>query len=73
MTAVSPLAPSRFPGLLPIDGVRLATAHCGIRYKGRTDLMVVLLDSGTAVAGVFTRSRTQGAPVDWCRKALDQG
>ena len=73
MTAVSPLAPSRFPGLLPIDGVRLATAHCGIRYKGRTDLMVVLLDSGTAVAGVFTRSRTQGAPVDWCRKALPTG
>jgi len=73
MTAVSPLAPSRFPGLLPIDGVRLATAHCGIRYKSRTDLMVVLLDSGTSVAGVFTRSRTQGAPVDWCRKALPTG
>ena len=73
MTAVSPLASSRFPGLLPIDGVRLATAHCGIRYKSRTDLMVVLLDSGTSVAGVFTRSRTQGSPVDWCRKALPTG
>jgi glutamate N-acetyltransferase / amino-acid N-acetyltransferase len=73
MTAVSPLAPSRFPGLLPIDGVRLATAHCGIRYKSRTDLTVVLLDSGTAVAGVFTRSLTAGAPVDWCRKALPLG
>jgi len=73
MTAVSPLAPARFPGLLPIDGVRLATAHCGIRYKSRTDLTVVLLDSGTAVAGVFTRSLTAGAPVDWCRKALPLG
>jgi glutamate N-acetyltransferase/amino-acid N-acetyltransferase len=70
MTEVSPLAPSRFPDLPPIDGVRLATAHCGIRYKSRTDLMVVLLDPGTDVAGVFTRSLTAGAPVDWCRKAL---
>jgi len=70
MTEVSPLAPKRFPDLPPVNGVRLATAHCGIRYKGRTDLMVALLDPGTAVAGVFTRSLTAGAPVDWCRKAL---
>jgi glutamate N-acetyltransferase/amino-acid N-acetyltransferase len=69
-TFVSPLAPARFPDLPPIKGVRLATAHCGIRYKGRTDLMVALLDPGTTVAGVFTRSLTRGAPVDWCRKAL---
>jgi glutamate N-acetyltransferase/amino-acid N-acetyltransferase len=70
MTEVSPLAPKRFPDLPPVDGVTLATAHCGIRYKGRTDLMVALLDPGTEVAGVFTRSMTAGAPVDWCRKAL---
>ncbi len=70
MTEVSPLAPKRFPDLPPVGGVTLATAHCGIRYKGRTDLMVALLDPGTEVAGVFTRSMTAGAPVDWCRKAL---
>jgi glutamate N-acetyltransferase/amino-acid N-acetyltransferase len=70
MTEVSPLAPKRFPDLPPVNGVALATAKCGIRYKERTDLMVALLDPGTAVAGVFTRSRTAGAPVDWCRKAL---
>jgi glutamate N-acetyltransferase / amino-acid N-acetyltransferase len=71
--AVSPLAPERFPELPPIDGVRLATASCGIRYSDRRDLMVAVLDPGSAVAGVFTRSLTPGAPVDWCRRALPLG
>src|SRR5690242_14941296 len=70
---VSPLAPARFPDLPAIDGVRLASAHCGIRYQGRTDLMVALLDPATSVAGVFTRSLMPGAPVDWCRRALPRG
>ena len=71
--APSPLAPERFPELPPIAGVRLAAANCGIRYQGRRDLMVALLDPGTTVAGVFTRSLTPGAPVDWCRAALKRG
>ena len=33
-TAVSPLAPTSFPEMPPIDGVRLATAAAGIRYPG---------------------------------------
>ena len=70
---ISPLAPAQFPSLPPIAGVKLATAHCGIRYKGRTDLMVAVLDPGTTVAGVLTRSLTPGAPVDWCRSALKRG
>ena len=49
------------------------SAHCGIRYQGRTDLMVAMLDPGTTVAGVFTRSLMPGAPVDWCRDALPRG
>jgi len=73
MADVSPLAPARFPDLPPIAGVQLAAAHCGIRYQGRTDLMVALLAPGTAIAGVFTKSLTAGAPVDWCRKALKGG
>jgi glutamate N-acetyltransferase/amino-acid N-acetyltransferase len=69
----SPLAPARLPELPPIAGVTLATAHCGIRYPGRRDLMVALLEAGTSVAGVLTRSLTPGAPVDWCRGALPRG
>ncbi|MDQ0467516.1 bifunctional glutamate N-acetyltransferase/amino-acid acetyltransferase ArgJ [Labrys wisconsinensis] len=70
---LSPLAPARFPDLPPIAGVRLATAEAGIRYKGRTDVLMALFDPGTTVAGVFTRSKCPSAPVDWCRAALKHG
>jgi glutamate N-acetyltransferase/amino-acid N-acetyltransferase len=73
MTAVSPLAPDHFPKLAPIAGVRLATFACGIRYTGRDDLMLAELAPGSAVAGVFTRSLTAGAPVLWCRDCLPGG
>ena len=66
-TAISPLAPASFPEMPPIAGVRLATAAAGIRYAGRTDVLLALFDAGTAVAGVFTRSKCPSAPVDWCR------
>src|ERR1700739_586997 len=73
MAAVSPLAPARFPALAPIAGVRLAAFACGIRYTGRDDLMIAELAPGSAVAGVFTRSLTAGAPVAWCRECLGRG
>src|SRR5215468_10136560 len=72
-SAVSPLAPARFPDLPPIAGVRLATAAAGIRYAGRTDVLLTLLDPGTTVAGVLTRSKCPSAPVDWCRARLKGG
>src|SRR5262249_15690675 len=64
---ISPLAPKAIPELPAIDGVRLATAAAGIRYRDRTDVLMVTLAPGTAVAGVFTRSKCASAPVDWCR------
>jgi glutamate N-acetyltransferase / amino-acid N-acetyltransferase len=73
MTARSPLAPATFPVLPPVPGVRFAAGACGLRYKGRSDLMVAELAPGTAVAGVFTRSLTASAPVDWCRRAAAKG
>ena len=72
-TAVSPLAPSDFPAMPAIPGVKLATAAAGIRYQGRTDVMFALLNKGTAVAGVFTRSKCPSAPVEWCRSKLPRG
>jgi glutamate N-acetyltransferase/amino-acid N-acetyltransferase len=54
-------------------GVRLGAAAAGIRYQGRTDLVMVELAAGTTVAGVFTRNKCPGAPVDWCRSALAGG
>jgi glutamate N-acetyltransferase / amino-acid N-acetyltransferase len=72
-TAISPFAPKTYARLGPIAGVRLAAHACGIRYKGRDDLMVAELAPGTTAAGVFTRSLTASAPVIWCQKARKGG
>ena len=56
-----------------IAGMRLATAAAGIRYAGRTDVLLALFAAGTSVAGVFTRSKCQSAPVEWCRDKLKSG
>ncbi len=71
--AVSPLAPVDVPQMPAIAGVRLATAAAGIRYKNRTDVLLVALDQGTTVAGVFTTSKCPSAPVEWCRAKLKGG
>jgi glutamate N-acetyltransferase / amino-acid N-acetyltransferase len=70
MATVSPLAPKTVPDMPALDGVRLATAAAGIRYRDRTDVLLVQLAPGTAVAGVFTKSKCASAPVDWCRQNL---
>ncbi|MBV8095856.1 MAG: bifunctional glutamate N-acetyltransferase/amino-acid acetyltransferase ArgJ [Acetobacteraceae bacterium] len=69
---ISPLA-LPFPELPPIRGLRLAAGAAGIRYQGRNDVVLAELAPGTAVAGVFTRNRCPGAPVDWCQAALPGG
>ena len=71
-TAVSPLAVA-LPALPPLAGVRLGAAAAGIRYKGRTDLVMIEVPSGSTAAGVFTTNKCPGAPVDWCRTALKGG
>ncbi|WP_439542210.1 bifunctional glutamate N-acetyltransferase/amino-acid acetyltransferase ArgJ [Hyphomicrobium sp.] len=73
ITTRSPFAPETLATLPPLEGVRFATAEAGIRYQGRTDLMVAVLDEGTQVAGVFTQSKTASAPVLACRKHLKKG
>src|ERR1700682_645288 len=72
-TAISPNAPTGVPDMPVIAGVRLATAAAGIRYKGRTDVLLAVMDKGTAVAGVFTQSKCPSAPVEWCRAKLKRG
>jgi glutamate N-acetyltransferase/amino-acid N-acetyltransferase len=70
---LSPLAPTTYPHLPDIAGVRLAAGEAGIRYKDRTDLLVVELSEGTAAAGVLTTSLTASAAIDGCREALAHG
>ncbi len=68
-TPVSPLA-IPLPELPPLAGVRLGAAEVGIRYQGRTDVVMMEVAPGSSVAGVFTSNKCPGAPVDWCRGAL---
>jgi glutamate N-acetyltransferase/amino-acid N-acetyltransferase len=70
---VSPLAPVRFAALPPLAGVRMATGEAGVKYKDRTDVLLTVLAPGTQAAGVFTRSKTASAPVEWCRAQLKHG
>src|SRR3954471_22276123 len=72
-STVSPLAPKHVPELPEIAGVRIATGAAGIKYKGRTDVLLALFDKGTTVAGVLTKSKCPSAPVEWCRAKLKGG
>jgi glutamate N-acetyltransferase/amino-acid N-acetyltransferase len=69
----SPLAPKRPPTLAPVQGVRLATTAAGIRYVGRTDLLLAVMPHGTPVGGVVTTSRSASAPVKWCQAGIRDG
>ncbi|MDQ1183510.1 bifunctional glutamate N-acetyltransferase/amino-acid acetyltransferase ArgJ [Agrobacterium larrymoorei] len=71
--AVSPLAPKSYPEMPVIRGVRMATAAAGIKYKNRTDVLLMVFDEPATVAGVFTKSRCPSAPVDYCRANLPGG
>ena len=73
MTTRSPLAPDRFPDLPAIDGLCLAVAASGLKYKNRDDLLLMTLCDAATVAGVFTRSDAAAAPVIWSRDVLASG
>ncbi|GAB4373472.1 MAG: bifunctional glutamate N-acetyltransferase/amino-acid acetyltransferase ArgJ [Kiloniellaceae bacterium] len=67
------MAPNSFPDLPPVAGLSIATAAVGIKYKGRTDVCLMVMEPGSTVAGVLTRSKTASAPVEWCRQQLPHG
>jgi len=56
--------------LNPVRGVMLGVAAASIRKPGRSDLLVMRVDPGASVAGVFTRNRLAAAPVVLCREHL---
>ena len=56
-----------------VPGVHLGIAEAGVRKANRKDLVVITLDEGAAVAGVFTRNRFCAAPVQVCREHLAAG
>jgi len=56
--------------LLPVKGVSLGVTEAGIRKADRKDLLVMKLDNGAQVAGVFTQNRFCAAPVTVARQHL---
>lgn len=66
---IPPFTPEQ---LLPVAGVTLGIAEAGIKKPGRKDLLVMLLDEGTQVAGVFTQNRFCAAPVIVAKQHLAQ-
>ena len=72
-SSISPLAPKTYADMPQIRGVRMATAAAGIKYKNRTDVLLMAFDESASVAGVFTKSKCPSAPVDFCRQNLSHG
>ena len=70
MMAISPLAPAGFPEMPVIEGVTFSAGAAGVHYKGRDDVMLAVLATGSIVAGVFTTSATRSAPVLDCQAKL---
>ena len=73
MPTRSPLAPLNFPDLPAIEGLGLAVAASGLKYKNRNDLLLMTLCDTTTVAGIFTQSDTAAAPVIWSRGVVASG
>jgi len=59
--------------LLPVAGVSLGIAEAGIKRASRKDLLVIKLDDGATVAGVFTTNRFCAAPVTVAKEHLAAG
>ncbi|MGL6070208.1 bifunctional glutamate N-acetyltransferase/amino-acid acetyltransferase ArgJ [Craterilacuibacter sp.] len=67
------LKPLAEQNLLAVAGVELMVAEAGIKKANRKDLLVIRLDEGATVAGVFTQNRFCAAPVQICKANLEQG
>ena len=59
--------------LLPVNGVLLGTTEANIKKPNRKDLLIMQLDEGSTVAGVFTLNRFCAAPVTIAREHLAAG
>jgi glutamate N-acetyltransferase/amino-acid N-acetyltransferase len=64
------LSPPDPKSLLPVKGVTLGVAEANIRKPNRKDLLLIRLDDGARVAGVFTQNRFCAAPVVVARQHL---
>ena len=54
-------------------GWRAATWACGIKYKARDDLALVVSDTPCSAAAVFTTNRVKAAPVRYDMALMASG
>ncbi len=58
--------------ILPVAGIELASVACGIKSRGREDLVLIKLDSDSTCAATFTQNSFAAAPVLVAKKHLAQ-
>ena len=67
------LSPPDPQSLHPVAGVMLGVAEANVRKPNRKDLLVIKLEPGATVAGVFTQNRFCAAPVTLTKQHLVEG
>ena len=55
---------------LRISGAKFSAISANIKYKNRQDLILIYLEPGSTLTGVFTKSYTRSAPVIWSEKII---
>ena len=69
---ISPMAPTSYDEPLLVSGLRFDAIAAGLKYQDRPDYLLLCLEAGTIMAGVFTQSTTAAAPVILSKQALNQ-
>jgi glutamate N-acetyltransferase/amino-acid N-acetyltransferase len=69
----SPLAPNKLKRLYEIDGVSVSSVSCGIKKNFKDDLVLIKFDLPSQIYGVFTNSKTPGAPIVWNKSIIKNG
>jgi glutamate N-acetyltransferase/amino-acid N-acetyltransferase len=59
------------PAMPPVAGVEIAVGRAGLYKHERNDVLLMRFAEGTTCAGVFTRHGVGAAPVDWCKRRLE--
>ena len=58
-------------GVTAAKGFKAACCAAGIKYKGRTDMAMIVSDAPCAVGGTFTRNVVKAAPVIWDKNIVE--
>ena len=53
---------------IKLNGARFSSLCANIKYKDRLDLMLIFLETGSIITGVFTNSQTKSNSVIWSKK-----